>query len=101
MFFLFYPTNNFIITSIIAPGSPKNPTIILVKKFSPIWNPKLLPTMFIKKITNPPIIEFNASFSIFFIGTINILPNKNRKQMHAKYVMIFVFKFIHIFPYLF
>ena len=35
-FFLFYPTSNFIIISIIAPGSPKNPTIILVKMFSPI-----------------------------------------------------------------
>lgn len=74
----------------MAPGSPNKPTNILVKTFSPIWNPKLAPTKFIIKIVSPPSIELKTNFNTFFIGTINIFPNINKKQIHAKYVIKFV-----------
>ena len=32
----------------------------------------------------PPKIELTTNFKTFFIGTINILPNKNKKQMILK-----------------
>lgn len=92
-----HPINNFTITKTTTPGNPNNPTKTLVKKLSPIWKPKLAPTMLIKKITTPPIIEFKTSFNIFLIGTMKILPNKNKKQIHAKYVIILIFIKIPLF----
>ena len=82
--------NNFIITKHTTPGNPSNPTKILVKILSPMWNPHIPPTRFIKKIVTPPKIELITNFKIFFIGTINTLPKINKKHMHAKYVIIFV-----------
>ena len=82
--------NNFIITKHTTPGSPSNPTKILVKILRPIWNPHIPPTRFIKKIVTPPKIELITNFKIFFIGTIKTLPKINKKHMHAKYVIIFV-----------
>ena len=84
------PENIDIITKHTAPGKPNNPTKILVKILSPIWNPHIPPTRFIKNIVTPPKTELITSFKIFFIGTINILPKINKKHMHAKYVIIFV-----------
>lgn len=89
--------NNFIITKHTAPGSPSNPTKILVKILSPMWNPHIPPTRFIKNIVSPPKMELIISFKIFFIGTINILPKINKKHMHAKYVIIFVSIFIPLY----
>ena len=63
---------------------------MLVRKFNPIWNPKLLPTKLIKKIQIPPKIELKINFNIFFIGKIKILPIIKIKQIHAKYVIIFM-----------
>ena len=45
----------------------------------------------------PPKIELPISFKIVLIGKIKILPNINKKMIHAKYVIIvFVSKFHHL-----
>lgn len=82
--------NSLIIIRHTAPGNPNTPTKILVKILSPIWNPNAPPIKLIKNIVIPPKIELTTNFKIFLIGTINILPNINKKQIHAKYVIKFV-----------
>ena len=82
-------------TSNAAPGTPNNPTIIAVKRFKPMWNPKFIPTRFIIYIRIPPKTEFITNFKILLSGMINILPNINKKIIHAKNV-ITVFKSIFI-----
>ena len=57
-------------------------------RFKPIWNPKLLPTVFIKKMENPPRTEFNTNFNIFFNGIIKIFPKINKKTIQARNVKI-------------
>ena len=84
----FYINNTFIITITIAPGIPKMPTKIEVIKFNPIWKLKKEPIKLIINIVNPPRIEFKINLSIVFIGTINILPNINKKKIQAIYVII-------------
>ena len=89
--FIYYITqikNNFINTITIAPGIPKIPTKIEVIKFNPIWNSKKEPIKLIINIINPPSTEFITNLHIIFIGTINILPNINKKNIHAMYVII-------------
>ena len=82
-----YPKIIFNTTSNAAPGTPNNPTITAVNKLSPIWNPKFIPTRFIIYINTPPKIELKTNFKILFNGHINILPNINRKIIHAKKVI--------------
>ena len=77
----------------IAPGNPKSPIKILVKILSPMWKPHIPPIKLIKNIVTPPKTEFITNFKIFLIGTINTLPNINKKQIHAKYIIKFVFIF--------
>lgn len=67
-----------------APGRPNNPTKIEVTRFSPIWKLKLAPITLIRKIRNPPKIEFKTNFNIFFNGIIKIFPKINKKTIHAK-----------------
>lgn len=64
---------------------------IVVKKFSPMWNPKVDPIRLTMYIKTAPMHEFKTIFSTFFIGTINSLPNINKKHIQAKKVIIFVF----------
>lgn len=87
--------NNFFIRKIIfkrisspAPGSPKNPTSMAVIMFSPIWKPKLSPTILIMYIQIPPKNELIISFTILFSGIINIFPNINSIIIQAKKVII-------------
>lgn len=82
--FIIYPTNSLTIIIHIAPGSPSKPTKMLVIKLIPICKFILAPKRFINQITIPPSIEFKTSFKTFFIGTIKILPNINKKQIQAK-----------------
>ena len=84
---IFYNNNLINITS-IAPGIPSIPTIIEVTIFSPIWNPKYPPIIFIISIIKPPIIEFSMNFKIVFIGTIKTLPTINKKNKHATKAII-------------
>lgn len=37
-------------------------------------------------------MEFNTNFRILFNGSINTLPNINKKQIHAKYTIIVLSK---------
>ena len=87
---MYYPTRSFTIIKHTTPGIPNKPTIKLVIKFNPMWNPKFAPIRFIKYIVNPPSIEFKTNFIIFCIGTIKIFPNIKIKQTHAKNVIMFV-----------
>ena len=64
------------------------PTKIEVIRFNPIWKLKKEPMKFIINIINPPNIEFIINLNIIFIGTINILPNINKKKIQATYVII-------------
>ena len=93
---LSYPIIIFTITSNIAPGTPNIPMNIDVNKFNPIWKSNIAPTQLIPYIINPPNIEFNTSFNMLFIGNINTLPNINKKQIHAKYVITVLSKFNHL-----
>ena len=81
-----YPTNILSIIKRIAPGIPSSPMQRVVIKFKPIWNPKEAKEMFIRYIRTPPSIEFIIIFNTFLIGTINNLPIKNKKHIHAKNV---------------
>ena len=63
------------------------PTIRAVITLRPMWKEKLAPIKFIKKIKTPPKTELITNFRINFIGFTNILPNKNTKQIQAKYVI--------------
>ena len=49
---------------------------------------------------NKIIDKFKTNFKIFLTGTIKILPNKNKKHIHAKYVITFVSNPICISPIL-
>ena len=49
---------------------------------------------------NKIIYKFKTNFKIFLTGTIKILPNKNKKHIHAKYVITFVSNPICISPIL-
>jgi hypothetical protein len=77
-------------SKIIAPGTPNIPTTIQVIKLIAICKPNIPPIKLIAKINMPPKIELNTNFKINFIGIINILPNKNKKHIHAKKVNIFI-----------
>lgn len=88
MFLVFYSINIFIITITTAPGIPRSPTKIEVIKLRPIWNPQNEPIRLIINITNPPSTEFKTNLSIVFIGTINIFPNMNKKNIQAIYAII-------------
>ena len=72
----------------MAPGTPKTPTNIEVIRFNPIWNPHKEPIILIINIVNPPSTEFIINFNIVFIGTINIFPNINKKNIQAIYAII-------------
>jgi len=74
-----YTINNFSITITIAPGIPSIPTKIEVSKFNPIWKLKNEPIRLIININKPPKTEFIINLKIVFIGTINNLPNINKK----------------------
>lgn len=86
----------FTIINKIAPGIPNSPTKIDVNRFNPIWKSNIAPIQLIPYIINPPSIEFNISFNILLIGSINILPNINKKQIHAKYVINVLSKLNHL-----
>ena len=77
----------------IAPGIPSIPTIIAVKKLSPMCNPHIPPIRLIAKISKAPKIELKISFIIHFIGTINILPIINKKHIHAKKIIVLSIKY--------
>ena len=81
-------TKKLIIIKQIAPGIPSIPTIIAVKKLSPIWNPHAPPIKFISIIIKTPSMELNTNFIIHFIGTMNIFPIINKKHIHAKKIIV-------------
>jgi len=55
-------------------------TNIIVKKLSPIWKLKKLPTKLIIRIIIAPINELAKSLNIAFKGTIKILQSTNIMQ---------------------
>lgn len=83
----------------IAPGIPSNPTNIEVIRFNPIWKLKKQPIKLIINIINPPNIEFIISFIIVLSGTINILPNINKKKIHAIYAIILLKSIFILLPF--
>lgn len=93
LLYLYTPIITLSIINKIAPGTPSIPTNIAVTTFNPIWKLSIVPTKFIIYISTPPSAEFNTSFNILFIGTINILPKINKKIIHAIYIIrVFVSK---------
>ena len=52
-----------------------------VIKLSPMWKFKNEPIRLITHIVSPPSTEFITNFNIVFIGTINNLPNINKKKI--------------------
>ena len=77
-----------IIIKHIAPGIPSIPTIIDVKKLSPMWNPHIPPIRLIANIINAPKIELKINLIIHLIGMIKIFPIINKKQIHAKKIIV-------------
>ncbi len=89
------------ITSSPAPGIPSKPTKIEVIILRPIWKPKFAPIILIINIKTPPNIEFNISLNTLLNGKTNILPNINKKIIHAKKVITLLkSKYNHPFTFI-
>ena len=64
-----------------------------------MWKLNPAPIKLIMYIVTPPKMEFKTNLSTFFIGKIKILPNINKKHIHAKYVSILTFIKFHFLYY--
>ena len=73
-----------------APGTPSRLTNIMVKKLSPIWKEKKLPTKLITRIITAPIKELRNSFIITFNGTMKILQSTKIMARPEIYVKILI-----------